>query len=582
MATKRNKYDVQHDRLLRGYLNEIEDIYQSACLEAAKIGVSVGKLSADTVFTFKDYPITHKRIKRLMSQMAEQIQLCIVNGVQSEWTLANNKNNELCRQVFGDNIGKLTKTQYNRYFNNHDEAREAFLKRKDDGLNLSDNVWRYTNQFKTEIELGLDVGLRSGRSADELSRDLRGYLKYPDKLFRRVRDAEGNLQLSRAARAFHPGRGVYRSSYKNARRLTATETNIAYRTADYLRYQDLDFVVGIRIVLSNNHTLLGSDGAPHAFTDICDELSAPMGSKATKGRGCYPKDFKFTGWHPHCRCHVETILKSDKEIDRDTERLLQGEEPLADSVNTVSEFPEEMQTWLSTHAAKIDSAKSLPYFIRDNATFVKEVLDVAEDGVFMPIVEDAKAAGVDYLPVPKFHKQPTEKQIIERLCGGDKTEGSCSSLAFAYAANKGGLNVLDFRGGESRKFFCRDKNICNIVQKAGGKTYDSENKEMSGMELMRTAELGKEYYLGIGKHAAIVRKNANGYEYLELQSGWDNGWHELNAKIFRRRFSSYGRDYAFEMVEISRLYNDPSYRRLMGYINTAGKKQLKGASGTIK
>ena len=342
MATRRNKYDVQHDRLLRGYLNELEKIYQSACLEAAKIGVSVGKLSADTVFAFKDYPITHKRIKRLMSQMAEQIQLCIVNGVQSEWTLANNKNNELCRQVFGDNIGKLTKTQYNRYFNNHDEAREAFLKRKDDGLNLSDNVWRYTNQFKTEIELGLDVGLRSGRSADELSRDLRGYLKYPDKLFRRVRDAEGNLQLSRAARAFHPGRGVYRSSYKNARRLTATETNIAYRTADYLRYQDLDFVVGIRVVLSNNHTLLGSDGAPHAFTDICDELSAPMGSKAPKGRGCYPKDFKFTGWHPHCRCHVETILKSDKEIDRDTERLLQGEEPLADSVNTVSELPEEM------------------------------------------------------------------------------------------------------------------------------------------------------------------------------------------------------------------------------------------------
>lgn len=582
MATKRNKYDVQHDRLLRGYLNEIEDIYQSACLEAAKIGVSVGKLSADTVFTFKDYPLTHARIKRLMSQMAEQIQLCIVNGVQSEWTLANNKNNELCRQVFGDNIGKLTKTQYNRYFNNHDEAREAFLKRKDDGLNLSDNVWRYTNQFKTEIELGIDVGLRSGRSAEELSRDLRGYLKYPDKLFRRIRDAEGNLHLSRAARAFHPGRGVYRSSYKNARRLTATETNIAYRTADYLRYQDLDFVVGIRVVLSNNHTLLGSDGAPHAFTDICDELSAPMGSKATKGRGCYPKDFKFTGWHPHCRCHVETILKSDEEIDRDTERLLQGEDPLADSVNTVSELPEEMQTWLSSHAAKIDSAKSLPYFIRDNATFVKEVLDVAEDGVFMPVVEDLKAAGVDYLPVPKFHKQPTEKQIIERLGGGDRTKGSCASLGLAYAANKGGLNVLDFRGGESLDYFASHAHLSDIVEKVGGKTYKSEGIFMSGSELMKTAEQGKEYYLAIDRHAAIVRKTATGCEYLELQSSWANGWHELNAKIFRSRFSSRGRTHQYEMIEISRLYNDPSYRRLMGYINTAGKKQMKGASGTIK
>ncbi|EJW89679.1 hypothetical protein EVA_22214, partial [gut metagenome] len=87
------------------------------------------------------------------------------------------------------------------------------------------------------------------------------------------------------AAQFHPGRGVYRSSYMNARRLAATETNIAYRTADHLRWQDFDFVVGIRIVLSNNHTCLGSDGKPHKFTDICDELSAPLGSQAVKGKG---------------------------------------------------------------------------------------------------------------------------------------------------------------------------------------------------------------------------------------------------------------------------------------------------------
>ena len=53
----------------------------------------------------------------------------------------------------------------------------------------------------------------------------------------------------------HPGRGVYRSSYMNARRLAATETNIAYRTADHLRWQKMDFVVGIEIVLSDNHTI---------------------------------------------------------------------------------------------------------------------------------------------------------------------------------------------------------------------------------------------------------------------------------------------------------------------------------------
>ena len=97
----------------------------------------------------------------------------------------------------------------------------------------------------------------------DLSRDVRQYLKYHNKLFRRVRDKDGVLRLSKAAAAFHPGRGVYRSSYKNALRLTATENNIAYRTCDHLSWNALPFVLGQEIKTSNNHTLHGEP-----FTDI--------------------------------------------------------------------------------------------------------------------------------------------------------------------------------------------------------------------------------------------------------------------------------------------------------------------------
>ncbi|MBR6746827.1 MAG: hypothetical protein IKL83_05560 [Muribaculaceae bacterium] len=154
---------------------------------------------------------------------------------------------------------------------------------------------------------------------------------------------------------------MYRSAYKNARRLAATESNIAYRTADYERWQQLDFVVGIRVVLSNNHTL---NGEP--FYDICDRLSAPMGSKATKGRGCYPKDFKFTGWHPLCRCHTETILKTLDEMRADEARILAGEPVSAQSENTVYDVPQEFKDWLQDNANRIMRARSLPYFIKDN------------------------------------------------------------------------------------------------------------------------------------------------------------------------------------------------------------------------
>ena len=345
---KPDKWEREHQRRQALYLRRIDNIYKEACREAAAIGATIGDISPDTLFSFADFPSTRKRVNDLLTGLKQSLQMCIVNGIEAEWTLANNKNSELARRVFGENIGRLTQEQYRRYFSTNGAARDAFIARRVAGLSLSDRVWRYTNQFKDEIELGLDVGIRSGRSADDLSRDLRQYLRYPDKLFRRVRDEHGNLRLSKAAQAFHPGQGVYRSSYKNARRLAATETNIAYRTADHDRWQQLDFVVGIEICLSNNHP----------EPDICDDL---------KGR--YPKDFKFTGWHPHCRCHVLTILKTQEEMAADTQRILRGEPLDSESVNRVNDVPQAFKDWLADNDDRLQRAKSVPYFLADNPKY---------------------------------------------------------------------------------------------------------------------------------------------------------------------------------------------------------------------
>ncbi len=196
-----------------------------------------------------------------------------------------------------------------------------------------------------------------------MARQLQRYLQHPDMQYRRVRDEHGNLQLSQRAAAFHPGQGVYRSSYKNARRLAATETNIAYRTADHERWQQLDFIVGIEVHLSNNHTCLGKDGKPHPFYDICDEL-----------KGKYPKDFKFTGWHPHCRCIATTILKTEAEMDADDEAILRGDEPSDPdtSENAVTELPDNFRGWMEANQDRIDRAKSLPYFIRDSEGMINK------------------------------------------------------------------------------------------------------------------------------------------------------------------------------------------------------------------
>lgn len=354
---KLNKYDLRHQQHLFEIQALIDDIYAEAAREAAQIGVDLPDFDPDRLFSFADYPSTRKRVNRLLQGLKTRLTTAVVNGVKSAWTLANNKNDELCRYVFGDNIGKLSGAQYRRYFNNNETARDAFIARKTAGLNLSDRVWNYTNQFKREIELGLDVGIRQGMSADEMSRALRQFLKYPDKLFRRVRegvDSEGNpiFRLSRAAAEFHPGQGGYRSSYKNARRLAATETNMAYRTADYDRWQQLDFVVGQLIEPSKTN---------HPVPDICDDL-----------KGKYPKDFKFTGWHPHCRCHALSILKSTEEMIEDNKRILRGEEPTETSVNTVSEPPKGFNDWIEDNRERAKGWANMPYFVRENPQYVSD------------------------------------------------------------------------------------------------------------------------------------------------------------------------------------------------------------------
>lgn len=350
-----NEYDKQHLRNIARIERMVEALFQAAATDAANLSTLIGELG-EVAFSWNDYPLASAKINEIIARLNSEVEAAIVNGVRSEWTLSNDKNNELCRQVFGSLATSLPAPLARRYFSTNESARDAFLARRENGLNLSDNVWRYTNQFKGEIEMALDVGIRSGRSADDLSRDVREYLKNPHKLFRRVRDKHGELQLSKNAAAYHPGRGVYRSSYMNARRLAATETNIAYRTADHLRWQQLDFVVGIEIHLSNNHNCKGVPAG--TFYDICDEL-----------KGKYPKDFQFVGWHPHCRCYATSILKTEEELAADNESILTGGDVSEGSVNEVTAPPEGFTKWLDENGTRIDEARkhgTLPYFIRDN------------------------------------------------------------------------------------------------------------------------------------------------------------------------------------------------------------------------
>lgn len=346
-----NIYDRQHNKSMGDCAKRVEEII--AAYEKKIMGIITRSgINPDDGFKFSDHPALKQECDKLIKELSNNIRITIEKAEKTEWERSNDKNDKLVSEV----VKSASAAKNMGYMQRNLDAMEAFIGRKIAGMNLSQRVWNITKQFRGQMEAAVDIALQDHKTADELSRDVRQYLRYPDKLFRRVRDEKGVLHLSKAAKAFHPGRGVYRSSYMNARRLAATEINMAYRTSDDTRRQQLDFVVGIEVHLSNNHNC---NGIPEGeFRDICDKL-----------QGKYPKTFKFVGWHPHCRCYATSILKTREEVMEDIERRKKGLKPVK-SVNEVKDVPDGFKEWVDQNQERIANANSLPYFLSDNGQMV--------------------------------------------------------------------------------------------------------------------------------------------------------------------------------------------------------------------
>lgn len=399
-----------------GYAADVRAIYNEALGEIINL-VKGTELEDGKPFSFSEYGYSED-VTPIFRNMYSRSYQTIRNGVQKEWILANENNDELVKSIFGEH--SIEDNHFAKLFLRNKEAMDAFFSRTTkDGLNLSQKVWKYTGMYKEELEKTLDLAIGEGTPANRLATKIKGYLNDPDRWYRRFRvkigeDEEGNPIYGRKwkrrvwdaesesykwvddnPKKYHPGRGVYRSSYRNAQRLARSETNIAYRTADYERWQELDFVVGIEIKLSNNHP----------EPDICDDL-----------KGIYPKTFKWTGWHPNCRCYCVPVLAPKDTVDDMLDKILDGED--SGSVETKQEeMPDKFEKWVKDNEEKIAQATekgTLPYFVKDNKTAVNDILH--------PLT-----------PEQKHHKELVEKY----------GESAVNSLYDAFEAFKAKISVGD-------------------------------------------------------------------------------------------------------------------------------------------
>ncbi|MFQ9476488.1 ADP-ribosyltransferase [Barnesiella intestinihominis] len=336
---QKRKYGELNKRLAK-YVMLVESIYEDLNLEAAKIvGITDFTIDSDRPFMWSDYPQTRKRIRDLQERFVEDIGAVIYSGTSEEWKNSNEVQDLLANKVLQTYGATIGKEKYEILYQPNNDALKAFQQRKDKGFTISDKLWNQSTLYKQELEEAISCAIQKGTSAITLSKQISKYLLDFPQLQKDYKERFG-----KASRAMDC---EYRSI-----RLAASEINMAYRQAENLRWQQMDFVVGYEIKLSNNHTC---NGKP--FQDICDILA-----------GKYPKDFQWTGWHPLCRCYKIPILKTEEEFWEWDGRS----EATTASVNEVKDVPDAFKKWINENIQRAKSWDSAPYFIRDNNKYIRE------------------------------------------------------------------------------------------------------------------------------------------------------------------------------------------------------------------
>lgn len=442
MATKQQNAakNAKNDTLARikrteAYAESVRVLFARCVNEMLALHKTLPKLGEGEMYSFDGDSIrVQRKVEELLRRLASAATLAVENGVKVEWEQANAASDALLQSCFGKKAMK--DVHFSAWRKRNEGAMKAFQKRVDDGgFKLSDKIWKTTRQLREEMEIAMTLGIGEGESAADMSRKVRKYLNDPDLMFRRFRYKAGEKEVTDYDEDGNPigthteviygrkwkkkvkgadgktrwidydkdsykvGTGNYKSSARNAMRVTRTETNMAYRESDQTRWQQMDFVMGVHIELSRSHPK----------KDICDKLA-----------GDYPKDFKFEGWHPQCFCVMTPILMPEDEMLKMSQAMMKGETYVPKG-KRVTSYPEGFKDWVTSHHDDIVEAHKKgtdPYFVRHNFAEVEKVWNPKKEKSPLEIAEERHAAR-------------TEEQVAEikkRLAFRNKSKATATTL----------------------------------------------------------------------------------------------------------------------------------------------------------
>ena len=369
----------QLNNLFAVYNKRLGRLYSDYVKKLTSLGYGEDVLEDDALFNFDNFPQLKARLNEIFNDYYQNSLLCYKSGITDGVALAYNHDEMVIGgySVLTDKAIRVAR----------DTAAATFiasrLKAKN-GLNLSQTVWNYCQQTKSEFEMAMSNtiadGIKQGSSAEEIGKSIRRYLNDPDMMYRRYhtikvqkngkkkdvvtwrrrRIIDGKVRFVEEPLE-KVGMGVYRSARKNALRVARTEINAAYHKARNERWQNEPFVIGQYIHVSPQHDI----------DDICNDLE-----------GRYPKDFDWRSWHANCMCTSDPITIQGEEKKEFYKRLMAGE----DMSNYVSPFavltmPEKYNQYIKDNSEAIVKAGmrgKLAWHLQDNTKYWAHLLSPSD------------------------------------------------------------------------------------------------------------------------------------------------------------------------------------------------------------
>lgn len=267
--------------------NKLQKIYDKTSTKIANIATTKDATLGDISILASEMAVIKDQLDKVTTDIIQkEIDRNIQAGIENTKAQITVFQNILPREIVDAEINAMV---FNRAYLDAYYA----MKTLEDGIQLSDKIWDITNISMEEIRVYMmEVMLDENTSMAEVYQQIKSFLKIPDV----------DLRTKKWRQFFKdhpPGKGVYRSAYKNVMRVLRTETNRAFRLGLIKYAKDRTWVQGIKWELS----------AAHPESDICDYIAAD--DLYGLGAGVYPPDNVPVVPHPHCICHLRLIPNYD-------------------------------------------------------------------------------------------------------------------------------------------------------------------------------------------------------------------------------------------------------------------------------